>query len=179
MYGIFWDHKLPQQAADPLHIFQPLPRSCWVSLVYRALEVSPKLIEGDYMPDDEEDEGGAQHQCQHVAEGCKGEGHDGGRQPADGGAGKARADPQRKNCPLCRCPTPRPAAGSHRCPLLAMIPCVSARWVRQLPAWLLYPPHHTAATRSVLIPRSVRLAGVAPRSGFALVCKSSCNVHTN
>lgn len=37
-----------------------------------------------HLPDDEEDEGGAQHQGEHVAEGRKGERHGRASQPDDG-----------------------------------------------------------------------------------------------
>lgn len=73
--GVLRHHQPAEQVADPFNIENPLSRSGGVALIDGVLEICPELIECNDLPYDEEDEGGAQDQGEHVAEGREGEGH--------------------------------------------------------------------------------------------------------
>lgn len=76
-------HQSAKQVADSFDIENPFPRSGGIALINGVFEVCAKLIKCNDLPYDEEDESGAQHQGEHVAEGRKGERHGCASQPDD------------------------------------------------------------------------------------------------
>lgn len=82
--GVLRHHQSAKQVADPFNVENPLPRSGGIALINGVFEVCAELIKRDDLPDNEEDECGAQYQGEHVAEGRKGERHGCPSQPHDG-----------------------------------------------------------------------------------------------
>lgn len=61
--GIFWNNQPSKEVADSLNVQYSFPRSGGVALIDGVFEVCAQLIKRNNLPDDEEDEGGAQHEC--------------------------------------------------------------------------------------------------------------------